>query len=170
MVIVQKPVDGLTPGDLKEFAVWQYTNSDEDVDETVVRPVKSRRVKSLTNRVVGVRVKLADGSDRWTIIGNVDLQNPRLTEHFLTVTVFDRRRSFTMARYHDFDAKTRGPRALAKFLRLPLSSVFPISYDISAHCVGDRGALVGTIEAWPKERLTRAQIIALAVPKVRVSS
>jgi hypothetical protein len=75
-----------------------------------------------------------------------------------------------MARYHDFDAKTHGPRSLAKFLRLPLSSVFPISYDISAHCVGDRVALVGTIEARPKERLTRAQIIALAVPKVRVRS
>jgi hypothetical protein len=61
MVTVRKPVDGLTPGDLKEFGVWQYTNSDEDVDETMVRPVKSRRVKSLTNRVVGVQVKLA----RW---------------------------------------------------------------------------------------------------------
>jgi hypothetical protein len=168
MATVRKRVDELTPVDFQAYSVWQYTNSDEDSDETMVRPVKSRRVNSLDDRVVGVPVKLADGSVRWAMIGNVDLRNPRLIEHFLTITVFDRRRSFAMARYHDVEAKTHGPRALAKFLRLPLSSVFPISYEISAHCLGARDALVGMIEAWPKNRLTRGQIIALAVQKVRM--
>jgi hypothetical protein len=148
--------------------VWQFANSDEDMDETVMQPVKSRCVRSLDGRVVGVRFELANGSVRWAVIGNVDLRNPRLNQHWLTLTVFDRQRSFTMARYHDIDAKTHGPRALAKFLRLPLSAVCPISCDIGSHCVGAHGALVGTIEARPKNRLTRAQIIALAVPKARV--
>ena len=166
MATVRKLVDELTPDDFKAFTVWEFTNSDEDIDETVMRPVKSRRVRSLANRIVGVRVKLANGSERRAIIGNVHLRDPQHTKHILSLTVFDRRRSFTLARYHDFYARTHGPRALAKFLRLPLSSVFPISYDISEHCLGERSVLVGTIEARPKERLTRAQIIALAVPKL----
>jgi hypothetical protein len=147
------------------FPVWQYTNSDEDIDETVVRPVKSTPVKSLTGRVVGIPVELANESKRWAIIGNVDLGDPRLTKHFLTLSLYDRGRWFTLARYHDVDSTAHGPSALAKFLRLPVSAVFPIAYDISKYCVGDPRVLVGKIESQPKEPLTRAQIVALAVPK-----
>ena len=69
-----------------------------------------------------------------------------------------------MARYHDFDADERGPLVLAAFLELPVEAVFPITYDISRSCIGDAGALIDTIDSQPRERLTRAQIIALAVP------
>jgi hypothetical protein len=89
---LRKPIDELTPDDLRRFPVWQYTNSDESVDETVLRAIRRTPVKSLDGRVIGIPVTLANGSDRWAIIGNVDLRNPRLTEHFLTVSLLDRGR------------------------------------------------------------------------------
>ena len=42
--------------------------------------------------------------------------------------------------------------------------VFPIHYDIRRLCKGDPAALAGSVEKRPKERLTRSQIIGLAVP------
>jgi hypothetical protein len=129
-----------------------------------VRPVKQIPVKALSGRVVGAQVELANGSARWALLGNVDSSNPRLTQHSLTLSVLDHSRWFTMARYHDFDSDERGPDALAAFLELPTDAVFPISYDIRRHCRGEPDALAGTIEKQPRERLTRAQIVALAVP------
>jgi hypothetical protein len=159
-----KKVEELTGDDLQAFPVWEYTNSHEEIGETIVRPVKTTPVKSLTGRVVGTQVRLANGIAMWALLGNVEGTNPRLTQHFLTLSVFADGRWFTMARYFDFDSDVRGPRALSAFLRLPIDAVFPISYDIGGYCVGQRAALVGTIETEPRERLTRAEIIALAVP------
>lgn len=158
-----KQIEGLTIADLKAFPVWQYVNSDER-GETAVRPVKKTPVKSLTARVVGSQVRLGNGTNVWAIIGNVDVNNPRLTQHFLTLSVFRDGRWFTMARYHDIDANERGPGALAAFLGLRIDEVFPIAYDISCFSIGDPAALTGRIEKEPSEKLTRAEIIALAVP------
>ena len=158
-----KRVEDLTTADLKAFPVWQYANEDEK-GETAVRPVEKTPVKSLTGRLVGTQVRLVNGANVWAIIGNVDANNPRLTQHFLTISILRDGRWFTMARYHDFDANERGPQALAAFLGLQVEDVFPISYDISRFSRGDPAALVGTIEREPREKLTRAEIIALAVP------
>ena len=129
-----------------------------------MRPLKKTLVKTLTGRFVGAQVRLANGTEVWALIGNVDVSNPRLSEHFLTLSVFRDGRWFTMARYHDLDSNERGPQALAAFLSLRVNEVFPISYDISRFCLGESAALVGTIEKEPRERLTRAHIIGLAVP------
>lgn len=112
-----KAVDSLTVADLKTFAVWQYTNR-EGADETYVRPVKRAQVASLTGKVVGTQVTLANGERVWALIGNVDPSNPRMTEHFLTLSVERDGRWFTLARYHNFDIAEYGPDALAKFLGL----------------------------------------------------
>jgi hypothetical protein len=154
----------LNVADLNAYAVWEYANEDEKRGETAVRPVKKTPVKNLAGRLVGTQVRLANGTDVWALIGNVDASNPRLTQHFLTLSVLRNGRWFSMARYHDFDSNERGPQALATFLGLRLDEVFPISYDISRFCVGTSAALIGTIEKEPPEKLTRAQIIALAVP------
>ena len=71
---------------------------------------------------------------------------------------------FDLARYHDPDYERRGPRAAADFLGLPLGAVFPISYDISHLALGSRNCLIGQIPAELGERLTRAELIAMAVP------
>jgi hypothetical protein len=160
-----KKVEALTDADLEAFPVWQFVNDDEK-GETAVRPVKRTPVNNLNGRLVGIKVRLANDAGVWALIGNVDTSNPRLTQHFLTLSVFRDGRCFTMARYHDFDAHERGPQALAAFLGLPIDKVFPISYDIRRFSKGDPAALTGTIEKEPREKLTRAQIIALAVPVI----
>ena len=157
-----KKVEGLTVSDLETFPVWQLVNNDDA--ETAVRPVKKLPVKNLDGRLVGTRVRLSNGTSVWALVGNVDVTNPRLTQHFITLSVLSGGLWFTMARYHDYDASERGPVALAAFLGLQVDEVFPVSYDISQFSLGDSGALVGLIEKEPRERLTRAQIIALAVP------
>jgi hypothetical protein len=159
-----KKVEELTVADLEAFPVWQYVNDEDGRSETAVRPIKKLPVKSLTGRVVGTKVRLGNGVEVWALIGNVDATNPRLTQHFLTLSVLRDGCWFTMARYHDFDSSERGPQALAAFLGSPVNQVFPISYDISRSCTGESAALIGTIESEPREKLTRAQIIALAVP------
>lgn len=98
-------------------------------------------------------------------LGNLDPTNSCLTEHFLTLSIFRSDGTlFNLARYHDFDAEERGPAALAAFLGLPLDAVFPISYDLTCVVAGPLESLRGTITAEPRERLTGAEIIALAVP------
>jgi len=159
-----KIIEALTITDLTSFPVWQYTNDEGKYGETAVLPIKKTPVKNLTGRVVGTQVRLANNTNVWALIGNIDASNPRLTQHFLTLSVFRNGHWFTMARYHDFDANERGPRELANFLDLGVDEVFPIHYDIRPFCLGDHTALSGIITKEPRERLSRAQIIALAVP------
>ena len=160
-----KNVEALTVADLKSFPVWEFVNDDEK-GETAVRPVRRTPVSTLDGRLVGSMVRLANDAEVWALIGNVDASDPRSTQHFLTLTVFRDGRWFDLARYHDVDAHRRGPQALAEFLGLPIDQVFPISYDLSRLSKGDPAALIGTIEKEPRERLTRDQLIALAVPRV----
>lgn len=158
-----KPVDKLQVDDLRAFPVWQYV-SPESGDETYVRAVSRTPVANLTGKVVGTLVLLASGTRVWALIGNIDPQNPRMTEHFLTLSVVRGGRWFGLARYHDFDFAERGPDALARFLELPVDAVFPISYDIRGVARGPATALQGQILKVPRERLSRAEIIAMAVP------
>ena len=158
-----KSINSLTAEDLRSHPVWQYV-SDEASDETSVRPVKRIPVANLTGKVLGVQVLLANGSRAWALLGNVDPTNPRLAHHFPTFSVERDGRWFHLARYHDYDRDQRGPEKLAGFLGLSVEDVFPISYD-ARHCAkGDSSALIGTILDEPVEKLTRAEIIGLAVP------
>jgi hypothetical protein len=143
--------------------VWQYANVD-GANETLVRPIKRLPVERLTGRVVGTQVRLANGPCIWALLGNIDESNAQLTEHFLTLSVFQDRRWFTLARYHDFDHSENGPDALARFLGLPIDDVFPIAYDIRQFVKGENAALAGLIPKEPRNRLARAELIALAVP------
>jgi hypothetical protein len=158
-----KSVDSLRVLDLQAHAVWQYANR-EGSDETAVRPVKHVPVANLTGKVVGTQVQLANGEHVWALIGNVDASNPRLTEHFLTLSIERDGRWFTLSRYHDLDYAENGPEALATLFGLPVEDVFPISYDIRKYAKGDAAALSGQIRKEPRERLSRAEIIAMAVP------
>jgi len=157
-----KPVDGLTVADLRAHPVWEYTSG--GANETYVRPIKRIPVTSLTGKEVGTEVTLANGDRVWALIGNVDSANPRLTTHFLTLSVERDGSWFHLARYHDFDADKRGPIQLAAFLGLAVHDVFPISYDLRSYVKGASAALHSTIPAEPVERLSRAEVIALAVP------
>lgn len=158
-----KPIESLDAADLQAHAVWQYANIDE-AGETLLRPVRRLPVNRLAGKVVGTRVRLANGSGFWALLGNIDESNPRLTEHFLTLSILHADRWFTLARYHDLDYGEKGPEALAQFICLDVDEVFPIAYDIRSIAKGEVDALVGMIPKEPRERLSRAEIIALAVP------
>jgi len=158
-----KRAEDLKIADLKSSPIWQFIN-DDALGETAMCPVKKLPVKNLIGCIVGTQVQLANGSNMWAIIGNVDMNNLRLTQLFLTLSIFQGKRCFTLARYHDSDADQRGSQALADFLGLRVDEVFPIAYDISQLSLGNPAVLIGKIEKELRERLTRAQLIALAVP------
>jgi len=157
-----KRIEDITEDDLLDTPVWQFINIDT-TGETVMRPIAKTPVTDLTGRIVGTQVAFGTGEKVWALIGNVDVNNPLSTKHFLTLSILRRGRWFTMSRYHDFDYNELGPEALATFCGQRIQDVFPIAYDISAASHGDRASLIGVIDAEPQERLTDAQIIALAV-------
>jgi hypothetical protein len=158
-----KSIEALDISALQEHAVWQYANADA-ANETLVRPIKRLPVARLAGKVVGTQVRLANGTCVWGLLGNIEESSARLTAHFLTLSVLQDRRRFTLARYHDFDYVENGPDALAHFLDLPIDEVFPIAYDIRQYVKGDPVALAGLIPKEPLERLSRSELIALAVP------
>lgn len=158
-----KQVDELKVSDLEAHPVWQYIDH-EDADETCVCPIEEVPTSSLDGKIVGVQVKLANGQSFWALIGNIDAKNARLTENFVTISINNNDAWFTLARYHDFDYLDRGPEALADFLSLSVDEVFPIEYDVRKCARGDDAALAGRILREPLERLSRSEIIAIAVP------
>lgn len=158
-----KTSDTLTPAILQKAPVWEFVN-DDALGELAMRPVSKLPVKNLKGRLVGTELFLANGRRVWGLLGNVQVDNQRFNEHFMTVSVERDGQWFMMARYHDYDAAERGPKALADFLGMAADDVFPISYDISGISLGEMGSLIGRVEMEPRERLTRAQVIALAVP------
>jgi hypothetical protein len=161
---MKHPVDHLTAEDFAKFPVWRFTGSDVP-DEPYVTPVRRLPVKRLSGCIVGCPIHLANEMVLTGSLGNIDTTNARLTEHFLTLSVYRSDGSlFHLARYHDFDVSERGPVALTAFLGLSLEDVFPISYDVSSIVTGPPEVVRGTITAGPRERLARAQIIELAVP------
>jgi hypothetical protein len=158
-----KTVDALTEDDLRQHPVWEFVD-DPAGDETSVRPVEALPVSSLAGKVVGTQVLLANGEKIWALVGNVDASNPERTEHFLMLSIRRDSEWFHVARYHDFDAAQRGPDMLASFLGLAIDDVYPISYDIRAYAKGDPSSLCRSVPKEPPQQLTRAEIIALAVP------
>lgn len=163
MIKPTKPVELLTVSDLAAAPVWKYVNSDRS-SETLVRAVKAVPVKQLDGKIIGAEVRLANGTLVWALVGNIDPRNPRLTEHFLTLSIEREGKWFDLARYHDSDAIDRGPEALSYFLGLPVDDIFPISYDVRAYAKGDPASLKGRVHKAPRERLSREELIALAVP------
>jgi hypothetical protein len=157
-----KPVESLTLADFKAHPIWEYLNDDE-IGETMVRPVESIPVESLDNRVLGCQVRLANGLKAWASIGNFDVKNPRATRHFLFLS-FERGGTwFHLARYFDFSFADEGPEALARFLGLGVDDVFPITVDVRRYVRGDRAALTAVVLKEPKEKLTNEQLTTMAV-------
>ena len=157
-----KTPDTLTPLDLRKNPVWEFVNDDE-LGELAMRPIRKLPVKNLNGRLVGTELILANGQKVFGLLGNVKVNNPKFNKHFMTVSVERDGQWFMMSRYHDYDAADRGPAALAAFLGMTIDNIFPISYNISNVSLGESESLVGCIPKEPQERLTRAQVIALAV-------
>jgi hypothetical protein len=156
----QKLVTGLTVQDLDSAPVWQYVNN--DFNELWVKPVKKLPVKNLDGKIVGIQVRLANGFLNWSTVENIDITNPQLNEHFLTLSKFHHDQWFHLARYHDYDE--RDPIALSNFIGLNIEEIFPIHYDIRDLVIGSPAFLDGLIMKEPFKMLSRQEIIELAVP------
>jgi hypothetical protein len=159
-----KSVVSLQVSDLKNHPVWQFVTDDEE-DETAVRPVNRLPVSSLEGRIIGMPVRLAKGRSVWAIIGNLDTKNTQKNEHFVLLSIERKGKWFQLERYFDPKYREHGPKALARFLGLSLVEVFPISYDVRKYAKGESSALTGTIPRKPRVRLTKAALVTLAVPE-----
>ncbi len=152
----------LTPADLSASPVWEFSSFSND--DTLVRPLPVGTVQHLSGRLVACEIALANGESRWGLLGNLDPTAPELNEHFATLSVYEKGSWFHLARYHDPDYLDRGPAQLAEVLGLPLQSVFPISFDLANALPRHLGTVEGTFLAQPRRRLSREELIALAVP------
>jgi hypothetical protein len=59
--------------------------------------------------------------------------------------------------------RERGPDALARFLGPSVDQVFSISCDVQKYVKGEANALAGTVPRKPRVRLTKAELMVLAV-------
>ena len=157
-----KDVSKLTAADFEAHKVWRFTGSDSP-SEMMVRPSKLP-LRSFTGALVGCVFRLSSGRSVRGYLSNLSPENPELMKHFLAFSAFhEDGRVFHLSRYHDFDYSEYGPDALAKFLGFSRSEIFPISWDARGITkIGDEH-LKGEITEEPAERLTRAQVIQLAV-------
>jgi hypothetical protein len=158
-----KMFDSLTPDDFAESPVWEYVSQPLFGQRVTVRPVVTDHLGSLTNCIVGTEITLHNGSKEFAILGNVSLSDRMSTEHFLTLSVFRGGKWFGLARYHDVDYASRGPRQLANFLRLTVEDVFPISYDLSPIVRVPSDSVRGVIPADQPNKLSESQLIQLAL-------
>jgi hypothetical protein len=157
-----KLTESLAGTDFLDHPVWMYVGSNAR-GETLVRPVKRLPVRNLGGKIVGTKVRLGNGSEVWAVLENIQPEQPRMTEHYLQISVERDGQWFHLARYFDYNYDQSGPEALARFLELAVDEVFPIAYDVRQYATGDPTALAGVILKEPRERLTLEEVIAMAV-------
>jgi hypothetical protein len=156
-----KPVESLTVSDFQAHPLWEFLYDDE-IGETMVRPVEKLPVESLEDEILGLDVRLGNGSWVWGSVGNFDVTDPRSTQHFLTLSIERNGEWFHLARYHDVGFPDEGPEALARFLGLHVDDVFPITVDVRPYVRGDPKALTAIVLKEPQEKLTRSELIELS--------
>src|SRR5262249_45152704 len=112
-----RSVDQLTAADVERFPIWEFTNREDNKHgELAISPVKKIPVSTLTGRLIATKVTLANGSQHLALLSNIDVKNPRATEQFLTLQMWDHTKWIALARYFDPMRARMGPEALAKRL------------------------------------------------------
>ncbi len=157
--MIAKPLADLVPDDLARFPVWEFDLGGETLsgrDETWVVPVPDLPVAWLSNRVVGVALRLG-GRELVGVLGTIDLHDPVTTREFAVLSMWRGEAWFHLARYFDIDRERRGPKQLAEFLGLTVSEVFPVRYDLSGIAVGHPEVVRGKIDAEPEVQLSASQ-------------
>jgi hypothetical protein len=160
---MRKKVEDIRPEDFAQFPVWEFVLDEEAESDTLLTPVCALPADHLNGRVVGTAVRLANATMMSAMLCNIDIADPKRTQHFISLAIFDRQAWRHLARYHDADFASNGPEALAAALNLTVSEVFPIAYDLRSTCNGNALCLTGAIAVAPSEILPPGEIIALAV-------
>jgi hypothetical protein len=150
--------------DLEEHPVWEFVNEEKTVGRALfVKPVPELPISHAGSRFISTLVSLNNGSRHRATLANLDLNNWKSTHHFLMISFVRDGRWFHLSRYFDFDYATNGPKQLAEFFGLSIDEVFPISYDVSGLAIGLPEVIVGSVPAEISDKLSRSEIIALAV-------
>ena len=157
--MIFKEVEELSEADIERFPVWEFSSS----GDTIVHPVENVPVSDLDGRLLGTMLKFSDGSRCCGTISNFDMHNRLINEHFITASFLKEGRWFTLARYHDADFASRGPRQLSRFLGISPDEIFPIEYDLTRLCVGDASILKGRLYPEPKEKLSEEELLSLSL-------
>jgi hypothetical protein len=156
-----RQLSDLTEADLRRTLVW--VGSPTDDDETTVVPAKKTALKAVNGKLAACEFKLSGGTQLFGVMANLT-DNLPLNAHLASAAFLIHGSWFFLARYHDADVKRHGPKALAGLLGRPVDAVFPIKYNLMHRFRPPTLAQCGVILAAPPKKLTRAQIIALAVP------
>jgi hypothetical protein len=90
----------------------------------------------------------------------VNLFNARQTEQFLSASVEKDGKWLHLGRYFDPPSVRFNPEKVAEFLGMKVDDVFPISYDLRPHVIGNAPPVFGTIVKDP-QRLTKEERSAL---------
>jgi hypothetical protein len=159
------PIGSLNEQLLEQFPIWEFAPESVAADD-LIRPVSTLPVSSLDGRLIATRGLLAGGLEVWILVGNLDIDDAKTSEHFLTLSVFNRGKWFHLARYHDPDFASRGPAALCRFLNLQMEEVFPIKMDMRKYCVGMAAHLQVSLRSEPESRLTKDELMALVLSRL----
>ena len=151
MTLAAKKIEDLMPDDFSVSPVWEYVLELEVADDMLVRPVVVLPVTNLANRIVGTRVRLANGTMLWAELGNLDLQDPPETRRCLMLSLLWGNQWAHFFPRHDFGQKGEAAASLASTLGLPVDDIFPIAYDVSDCCVGNPEVVRGSVEAIPPD-------------------
>lgn len=158
-----KPMENLQIGDFEKHPVWEYINDDE-LGESMAKPVVQIPVNNMSGRVCGTKVKMANGNTIWAALSNLSVDNEFRNKYLLSVSLFVGNQIFHLARYHDVEYDRCGPNALSKLLGFQVKEVFPISYNLRGVVHNGSGDPVkGQVLDAPVHRLSRIEIIDLAV-------
>lgn len=155
-------LDALRPHHFEAARVWRFANREKSSDFLIL-PEKGVPLDDLSGKIIGTQVELACGRIVWALLGNIDIRHPEWLEHYLTYSLFHGDRWFSVARYHDADYHKNGPNGLARSLGRTVSEIYPIEYDISWSCKTPSPCLTGKILPEPKRKLSREQLIKMAV-------
>jgi len=157
---VAKEVDELTIADLSIHPVWEFVAW----DETAVKPVAAPPL-DLANKLVGLEVSLASGANCWAIVGNVDIHSEPLTNHFMTISFYANAR-WHLPRYFDADFISGGPASISAKFELTIEQMFPVTIDLRPYVAVRSTVLFRHLNAEPARRLSRAELIDLAVKRL----
>jgi hypothetical protein len=74
------PLLDIPVSELLRAGVWVYLPENDDRDETHVAPIAPLPVRAVNGRVAVVNASLPDGTELPVALGNVILNDPRLTQ------------------------------------------------------------------------------------------
>ena len=160
---MERPLNEITATELLTAPAWSYTPSKDG--RVWLKPVGSKRLRTFNNRMVTCQFHTPSGEAIWGLVEGIHPDLPLFSKHWRKAYLLrSDGKWFELARYHDYNWSTKGPERCAYFFRSTVHAMFPLRFDISHLSATASSSLVGVFESDPKDRLPRAEIIALAVP------